>query len=377
MVDKDYMDQLVAAGPPPEQSVPPTSKLTTISAAALQQKDIPPLQFVIDDLIPYGLTLLCSPPKYGKSWMALDLGLQVAQGKPFLQCSSHQCGCLYLALEDGERRLKYRMEKLLKDESAPANFHFATNATTLKTGLCEMLDDFLQTHSGIGLIIIDTFQFVRDCAPKKEAPYATDYREVSTLKRFADKHNIALLLVHHLNKRVDDGDPYNMVSGTTGITGAADTIMVMTRAKRSDTNTNLSFISRDVEERETVLTFNKDTYHWTVVGSAQDIAAQQSRRTYETNPTVRTIKALLARNPEGWCGTMSELLEAGQKVTGSPLASGPRDLAAKLRVLDDLLLADSIDHTRIPHGTGGGKHQFRRILSAEEILNSPLPEIPF
>ena len=74
---------------------------------------------------------------------------------------------------------------------------------------------------------------------------------------------------------------------------------------------------------------------------------------------------------------MSELLEAGQKVTGSPLASGPRDLAAKLQVLDDQLLTDNIDHTRIPHGTGGGRHQFRLIPSAEEILSTPLPEISF
>lgn len=373
----ESFDHLVAAGPPPDRIAPPSRRLATISAAALQHKDIPPLQFVIDGLIPYGLSLLCAPPKYGKSWMSLDMGLQVACGKPYLRHTTNQCGCLYLALEDGERRLKYRTNKLLDGKDAPNNFHFATTATTLKTGLCEMLDDFMKIHPDVRFLIIDTFQFVRDCAPKKEAPYATDYREVSTLKKFADAHNAALLLVHHLNKRVDDGDPYNMISGTTGITGAADTIMVLTRTKRSDTNTTLSSISRDMGEYETVLTFDSESCHWSVIGNAADIEVEQNRRTYESNPIVRTVKELLTQNPDGWQGTMTDLLAAGVDLTGSSLASGPRDLSAKLQALDDLLLADGINHTRTPHGTGGGKHQFRCIPSAEEILSAPLPEISF
>lgn len=373
MIDKDYMDQLAKEEPPTPVKKATTPKLKTISAAELQHKDIPPLQFVVEGFVPYGLALLCSPPKYGKSWMSLDMGLQVARGKPFLQRPTHQCGCLYLALEDGERRLQDRMGKLLKGENAPDNFHFATMAVTLKAGLCKMLDDFMIAHPDVGLVIIDTFQFVRDDISKKESLYATDYREVSMLKKFADNHNIALLLVHHLSKRIDDGDPYNMISGTTGITGAADTIMVMTRAKRSDTNTNLSFISRDAEESETVLTFDKDTYHWTVVGTAADIDAERNRQSYESNPIVRTIKTLLSQNPDGWRGTMTELLAAGQEVTGSPLASGPRDLTAKLQVLDDLLAADGIAHTRAPHGTGGGKHSFAFTLLD---LNN-IPDIQF
>lgn len=378
VTDNDYMDQLVKNGPPPatekNRTIP---KLTTISAAALQRKDIPPLQFVVDGFIPLGLALLCSPPKYGKSWMSLDLGLQVARGKPFLQHPTNQCGCLYLSLEDGQRRLRNRMDKLLNGEDAPDNFYFATTAVTLKAGLCEMLDDFVATHPNVGLVIIDTFQFVRDDISKKESLYATDYREVSMLKKFADSHNIALLLVHHLSKRVDDGDPYNMISGTTGITGAADTMMVLTRDKRNDANTTLSVIGRDIEGSDMVLTFIPETCHWTVVGTAEDIAAERNRRTYENNPIVCTVRTLLDKNPDGWQGTMSELLAVGLEVTGHPLASGPRDLTAKLQALDNLFTADDISHTRVPHGTGGGKHQFRRIPIDEDILTTPLPDIQF
>lgn len=376
-MDNECFAQLVAAGEPPDHAAPSGRRLATISAAALQRKDIPPLQFVVDGFIPLGLTLLCSPPKYGKSWMSLDLGLQVARGKPFLQHPTNQCGCLYLSLEDGQRRLRNRMDKLLNGEDAPDNFYFATTAVTLKAGLCEMLDDFVATHPNVGLVIIDTFQFVRDDISKKESLYATDYREVSMLKKFADSHNIALLLVHHLSKRVDDGDPYNMISGTTGITGAADTMIVLTRDKRNDANTTLSVIGRDIEGSDMVLTFHSETCRWTVVGSAASIAAEQSRRNYDANPIVKTVKMLLTQNPAGWRGTMSELLTAGLELTGSQLALSPRDLTAKLQTLDDLLVADGITHTRVPHGTGGGKHQFRRIPSPTDILTAPLPDISF
>lgn len=360
VTDNDYMDQLVKEGPPPAPKRQTTfSKLSTISAVELQSKNIPPLQFLVENFLPTGLTILCSPPKYYKSWMVLDLAIRVANGEPFLLHKTNQSGCLYLALEDGARRLQDRMGRLLGNADAPSNFYFATESSNLETNLLEELEDFLKAHPGVGLIIIDTFQCIRGNVRPKENPYAADYREMASLKQFADRHHVAMLLVHHLRKMKDDGDPFNMISGTNGIMGAADTIFVISKQKRNDDNATLSIVGRDVEGGDTVLTFDKDICRWTVVGTADAIVAERNRRSYETNPIVRTIKALLAQTPTGWQGTMSDLLAAGLEVTGSPLASGPRDLAARLQALDDRLETDGIVHTRIPHGTGGGKHSFR------------------
>lgn len=377
MIDNDYMDQLVAAGPPPDHAAPPGRRLATISAAELQSKELPPLEFVVDGLLPHGLSILCSPPKYYKSWMVLDLAIRVANGEPFLLHKTNQSGCLYLALEDGTRRLKDRMGRLLDSAGAPSNFYFATESSNLETNLLEELENFLKDHPGIGLIIIDTFQCIRGSVRPKETPYAADYREMASLKQFADHHHVAVLLVHHLRKMKDDGDPFNMISGTNGIMGAADTIFVISKQKRNDDNATLSIVGRDVEGGDTVLTFDTDICRWRVVGSAEDLIAEQNRRSYETNPIIRTVKTLLAQNPDGWQGTMTELLAAGQEVTGHPLASAPRELTAKLQALDDRLATDGIAHTRSPHGTGGGKHQFRTIPTAEDILSTPLPDTQF
>lgn len=348
--------------PPPEEkqdTAPPPPTLDTITAADLQKKDIPPIKFIVEKLIPIGLNILASPPKYGKSWMVLALCLAVAIGGRFLGYTTNQCGCLYLALEDSQRRLKSRMNKLLAGKEAPDGFHFATAAHSMDEGLFDQMEDFLKKHPDTGLIVIDTLQRVRGAAHGKEGAYAADYREVGALKAFADKHNVAVLLVHHLRKMKDDGDPFNMISGTNGIMGAADTTMVLTKEKRGDDNATFSAIGRDIESSDTILRFNKDTCYWENLGDADWFAEQQARREYQESPIVKTIKKLLEQSPEGWNGTAQQLLDAGRYIARAPLADSAQGLTKRLKGLDRLLLEhDNIVHERKKNGSGGGKHKF-------------------
>lgn len=111
----------------------------------------------------------------------------------------YKSGVLYLALEDGERRLKSRMGKIISPMQAPPGFDFATMTPTLSTGLIDVLEGYIKQHPDTGLIVIDTLQKVRDVGGSKDI-YGKDYADVGTLKKFADAHNIALLLIHHLRK---------------------------------------------------------------------------------------------------------------------------------------------------------------------------------
>lgn len=356
-MDRSSFEEMLNAGAFDTPKQRPT--LETITAADLQQKDIPPIHFIVNNLLSVGLNILASPPKYGKSWMMLALCLAVASGGRFLGYTTNQCGCLYLALEDSQLRLKARMDKLLAGKAAPAGFHFATMADTIDNGLFDELADFLKVHPDTGLIVIDTLQRVRGAAHGKEGAYAADYREVGALKAFADSHNVALLLVHHLRKMKDDGDPFNMISGTNGIMGASDATMVLTKEKRGDSNATLSVVGRDIESSDTVLRFNKDTCYWENLGDADWFAEQQARQEYQESPIVRTIKKLLEQSPEGWIGTAQQLLEAGRFITHTSLAPSPRDLSGKLKGLGKSLLDyDSIVYERKSNGSGGGKHSF-------------------
>lgn len=356
---EQYADEirrgLTADAQPPAEAPP---MLSTISAASLQRKDIPPIRWIVENLIPAGLNILASPPKYGKSWAVLDLGLSVTAGGRFLGYQTNPCEVLYLALEDSERRLKSRMIKLLAGKNAPAGFHFATAAHDMDNGLFDELEGFLKAHPKTGLIIIDTLQRVRGAVHGKEGAYAADYREVGGLKAFADKYGIAVLLVHHLRKMADDSDPFNRISGTNGLMGASDTALVLTKEKRGDENATLSIVGRDVESSDTVLRFNKDTCRWENLGDADWFAEQQARVEYQESGLVRTIKKLLEQGGE-WTGTAQQLLDAGRFIARTSLADSARALTNKLKGLDNLLLEyDGIAHERKGNGSGGGKHRF-------------------
>lgn len=317
-----------------ERKIP---KLETISAVDLQAKKLPPVRFIVEGLLPQGLALLASPPKYGKSWFVLDLCLSVAAGRNFLNHKSNGGGCLYLALEDSYNRLKSRMNKVLQGATAPKGFDFSVKAPGIGEGLIETLEAYMKDKPKTVLIVIDTLQKVRTTVNAKEGAYQADYREVGTLKAFADKYSICILLVHHLRKAADDSDPFNRISGTNGIAGSADTSMVMARKSRSDKNTTLCVTGRDVESSDTVIWFRSDTYRWEYIGSLEEQEREAQRREYEENPLVLTLRRLLKE--EGiWRGTAQELLVAISQETGFCTDSS-RSLSSKIKNISHMLLA--------------------------------------
>ncbi len=342
-----------------DDQTPPAPTLTTISALDLQQTEIPPIRWVVENLLTTGLNVLASPPKYGKSWLVLMLCLCVANGWRFLGYKSNKGRCLYLALEDSQRRLKSRMAKLLCGKPAPAHFDFATTAHTTDNGLFDELDGYIKANPDTSLIVVDTLQKVRGAIHGREGAYAGDYREMSALKAFADAHNISLVLVHHLRKMGDNGDVFDRISGTNGIFGTADAAFVLTKEQRDAETAQLAMEGRDIEGGEIVLRFNKNTCAWENLGDAERFAEQQARSDYENSPVVRTVKKLAADFPGGWSGTAGDLLEAGRYIAHAHLATSPRELSNKLKEFDKLLLEyDNIIHERVKHGTGGGKHRF-------------------
>lgn len=333
--------------------------LAAISAAELQQLYLPPVRFLVRNLIPAGLTILASPPKFGKSWAALDLCISVAGGNSFIGFGTNKSGCLYLALEDGLNRLKRRMLKLLDGRPAPNNLRFLTDAPNLDNGLIEQLQLFVDRYHDTGLIVIDTLQKIRGTI-KDNNIYAVDYQDIGALKAFADANSIALVLVHHLNKRRMDGDPFNAISGTSGITGAADTMLVFSRDKRDDEQTKLSVTGRDVEAVDLILRFDTASCRWHCEGEASEIAQKQALQDYEENSIVQTVKAILAQNPTGWTGTMQQFSDFALKQARIYLPKNMRTLSLQLTALEEQLLNnDNIVHSRRANGSGGGKHEFR------------------
>ena len=239
-------------------------RLQTIDADTLQSTAYEPVSFVVDDLLPQGLHLLAGAPKIGKSWLALWLCLCAAQGKPLWTFATRPCEVLYLCLEDSFQRIQSRLFDLTED--APPTLHFAVMSQQLHNGLVEQIEQFLKEHPQTRLIVIDTLQRIRT-AGNDANPYASDYRDIGVLKALADKHRIAILLVHHLRKMNDD-DPMNMISGTTGLSGATDSNFVLRKSQRRENTATLYCTGRDIEYRELTLERNAENV-WELVSDSR------------------------------------------------------------------------------------------------------------
>ena len=236
-------------------------KLSTINAEELLSFPLPPIRFIIDGLLPQGLHILAGAPKIGKSWLALTLCLCVAKGEPLWSFAAQQCSVLYLCLEDSYQRIRCRLLDLTED--APDTLHFSIIAEQLHGGLEQQIERFLLEHPDTGLVVIDTLQRVRGSGDSGN-PYANDYRDIGALKALADKHRIAILLVHHIRKLKSD-DPMDMISGTNGISGATDTNFVLMKTSRSKSTATLYCTGRDIEYRELNLEFGSETHFWNLL----------------------------------------------------------------------------------------------------------------
>ena len=278
---------------------PDVNSLTTIDAKTLKEKQLPPVIFTVDRLISTGLSILAAPPKAGKSWLALWLCLQIAQGLPVWGRKTKQGSVLYLALEDSLNRLQSRLSALTAE--TPDNLHFAIESDAIAAGLEEQLQNFILKHPDTVFVVIDTLQKIR-LLRKNENPYANDYNDAGALKKFADKHGLSVLVIHHTRK-MSDSDPFNTISGSTGLTGAADNMYVIQKQSRTSQDAVFHATGRDIDPQELAIRFDENKT-WQLI--SEDAEAYLEQKTFEENPLFILCERLLADMAE-FKGTASQL----------------------------------------------------------------------
>jgi hypothetical protein len=241
----------------------------------LDAQQFPPLAYTVPGLIPEGSVLLVGPPKAGKSWLVLAVGLATAEGGNALGIDVPRRPVLYLALEDGHRRLQDRCRKLLAGDPIPAGLEYLT---VLEQGrVIDTIAAWLAEHLGDTppLVILDTLGKVMPPALPGESGYQRDYRIGTALKRITDDHPGMTLLTNHHDRKAVSEDFVDSVSGTHGLAGAADTIMVLCR-DRQETSGLLKVTGRDVPEGEYAIVF-RDGCNWQLDGDDLGAAAKRAQ----------------------------------------------------------------------------------------------------
>lgn len=246
-----------------------------IDAQTLLGLHFPPIRYVVPGFVAEGLTILGGRPKLGKSWLALDFGIAVATGGRSLGVECEQGDAIYFALEDNQRRLQDRLKTILPRLVEPPDLSrlaLVTEAPKVNAGLIAALDAWRTTAADPRLIIIDTLAMVRSEKRRNQDSYSADYEALSPLQRYASEHRLAIVVVTHVRKAEAD-DPLEMVSGTNGLTGAADSVLILNRTADGP---KLYGRGRDVEEIEKALRF--DGGKWSVVGNVDEVKRSAERR---------------------------------------------------------------------------------------------------
>jgi hypothetical protein len=282
----DDTGYLSAADIDSEPPIPLNQKASTggrrlpavFSAKALGVMIFPPIRWIVPEILPEGATILAGRPKLGKSWMALDMALAVARGDYCLGdrlCT--QGDVLYLALEDNQRRLQSRIDRISVsgvDERWPERLDLATEWPRSDAGGVDAIRRWAASKPNPRFVVIDVLAMFKPTRGNQETGYEHDYAAVKAVQELAGELGVGVLIVHHVRKGIGETDPFEKISGTLGLTGAADSAMIL---DKDGNGCSLYGRGRDMTEYNKAICFSKDDCRWTLQGDASEVRRTDER----------------------------------------------------------------------------------------------------
>jgi AAA domain len=246
--------------------------------------------YCVEGMLPTsGLSILAGKPKAGKTTLARQLAVAVAQGESFLGRQTQQGTVLYLALEEKQSEVTAHFQQLGLTESDPVLVR--CGSVPMKDGAVSALERALTEIPDIMLVILDPiFRFigVRD---------GNDYVQVNNaLEQVLDlarRYGVHILTVHHLKKKETE-DISDATLGSTAIVAAADTFLaLMVDGRGVRTLCTRQRYGRDMEP--TILVWNEETRSFSL-GETADKAEQQAANATRTR-IEREMWAYVAAQP--------------------------------------------------------------------------------
>ena len=323
------------------------TELDAVNANELMDMEFQPTGWLIEKLLGKGVYLLAGASKIGKSWLVLWLADRVSKGEKVWDFKTAQCDVLYVSLEDTAQRIQRRLSEVTGGEAD--RVWIATEAELLGSGFEQQLGNFLIAHPGVGFVIIDTLQRIRQMKSEKYS-YSGDYEVMTALKSIADRFNITILVVHHTRKEESE-DAFNMISGTNGLMGCADGAMVLQKPSRIGKTATLDVTGREVADLLLKLEFD-DTKHWQFL----EYGKEEPRD--DADKLLAAVQQLVSECRE-WRGTPTELVSALSPIL--PVDTKPHSLTRRLNASSQALAQQY-----------GVQYQSHRTKDSREITLSPL-----
>jgi len=233
--------------------------VTWWSDDALRDHPFPDLQWLIPSELPVGYTVILGAPKTGKTALILPIAHRLA---------GSGMRVLYLKLDDSLRRMRGRTimanpkpaghegpwgyaDLFYLDGWRPRNAYEAFG----------QLGFWLGWAAGQGhpfdVVIVDTYGRFVGRRPQGDV-FGFDYEVGERFKQLCEVHSVSVMVTHHTRKGAGaEEDWLDVVSGSAGITAAADAIWYITRT-RGGRDGILRITGNDMEEIEKPVVLGSD-----------------------------------------------------------------------------------------------------------------------
>lgn len=312
------------------------SVIVTEEAMANQSRQL--LTPIVDGLIyPGSVGLVAAPPKAGKSNLAFMLSHELATGRDYLGYRVKEKCCVLIAeFEEGDSVMAARYQRFPDDDAffengelgiqyTPAPFEFVEDAAGAITvdkskGLGRQI--YLwhnQVCQGLfpdraGVVFIDTM--ARALPVMGGGKYTSDLNYIGAVHALAEELGIAIVFIHHTNK-AEHADSADAISGTNGVAGSCDWMMVVYRDNDPETKQRLSTgrlvcNSRYMSEDELLRWVKLSDHGFWELDFERESAEEMKRRVArekEVPRCVRKIRTLMNKNDK-WAGTATDLAKA-------------------------------------------------------------------
>lgn len=201
-----------------------------ISLDELLGKNLPPIKWLIDGLIPEeAITIMPGASGSFKTWLAMSMALSIANGKNFLDIfTTRQANVLIIDEEGGERLYSERFKLLGAPNNSPVYLMSMTNFVANKDKINNIIKECKKKN--IELIIIDSLVRVNT----GDENSSRDIAKFFSLLRLITKESISILIIHHNRKPGQGGyDPSSDMRGSSDIKAAVDVQLAVKRTKNS------------------------------------------------------------------------------------------------------------------------------------------------
>jgi hypothetical protein len=200
-----------------------------VDAVDVHAKNFPLRPFIIQDVLPVGVTILHALPKKRKSWLAKDFCFSVAAGGKamgFLQAEKGEA--LYLNLEMDEELMNERLKVMYPNEPPPRGVKIFYEWPRMDCGFFDRLENYVTARPYTKLIVVDTMVRVFPDEAMAREGYRLDARMLEQFTKFNANRGLAIVLIHHSRKGGNGGsgnDPVLGALGSVGLSGSVDGLL--------------------------------------------------------------------------------------------------------------------------------------------------------